>query len=519
MHLTTLLWRAARINPRGLATEHLGVTRTWKEVDGRVTRLAGAYSMLGLGEGDGLAILSHNSDRYLEALFSIFAMGGVAIPLNTRFSAAELAYCIDHSGARVLMVDSAHAERAGELSHMLRNPPRVVMLDGSAEEPLSHEGLAQRPGAPAPIRRDADALAGIFYTGGTTGRSKGVMLSHGNLVNNALNLQPYFRFSPQTRCLHVAPMFHIAESLSIFGVTMAAGQHLFLPKFDALAFLEKVQDSAASFSGLVPTMIKRVVEHERFDEFDLTSLQSLFYGGSPILQSDLRRAVDALPHVDFVQGYGLTETSPTITVLEPEHHREKAGGGARTTSVGRPVCSVEVAILDEDGQPLPDGRSGEICVRGGTVMKGYFNDPSATADAMHGEWFRTGDIGRIDENGFLYVIDRAKDMIISGGENVYCIEVENVISQHPDVVECAVIGLPDAAWGERVHAVVRLRPGGTRGEDILAHCKSNLTGYKCPRSIEVLEEPLPLSAVGKISKKDLKAQRIVAAPQEKGLHQ
>ena len=515
MHLTTLLWRAARINPRGLATEHSGVTRTWKEVEGRVMRLAGAYRMLGLGEGDGLAILSHNSDAYLEALFSIFAMGGVAIPLNTRFSTAELAYCIDHSGARVLMVDRTHAGRVAELSRMLRNPPRIVTLDGDGF--LSHERLVETPGASAPIRHDADALAGIFYTGGTTGRSKGVMLSHGNLVNNALNLQPYFGFSPQTRCLHVAPMFHIAESLSIFGVTMAAGQHLFLPKFDALAFLEAVEARAVSFSGLVPTMIKRVVEHERFGDFDLASLKSLFYGGSAILQSDLRRAVEALPHVDFVQGYGLTETAPTITVLEPAHHRAKAGAVTKTASVGRPVYSVEVAILDEDGKPLADGRSGEICVRGGTVMKGYFNDPEATAAAMHGQWFRTGDIGYLDEDGFLYVIDRAKDMIISGGENVYCIEVENVISQHPDVVECAVIGLPDAVWGERVHAVVRLRPGDTRGEDILAHCKNNLTGYKCPRSIEVVEEPLPLSAVGKISKKDLKAQRIDAALQEKGL--
>jgi len=516
MHINRLLRRAARIAPRGIAIDGEDRIRTWPQVYERASRLAGAYRAEGLGAGDRIAILAHNCGRYLEAIFSVSLLGGVLVPLNTRLSQGELAHCAGHAAVGALLVDAEHLDRGRQLCREVGGAVRLIVIGSRpAAAELSFEDLAQAPALPETQAERSDDLAGIFYTGGTTGTPKGAMLTHGNLVANALNLQPHFRFSPETRCLHAAAMFHIAESLSIFGVTMAGGQHLFIPKFDPLGFMEAVEQRQATFSGLVPTMLKRIVDHERFGEHDLSSLQALFYGGSPILESDMRRAAAALPHVALHQGYGLTETSPTITILGPEHHPRGDTGGGKAASAGQQVFGVDVSIRDDDGGELAAGRDGEIWVRGSTVSSGYWRDPAATGAAFRDGWFRTGDVGHFDEDGFLYVVDRVKDMIISGGENVYSIEVENVIAAHPDVLECAVIGVPDPDWGERVHAVIRLR----RGADVAGlreHCRGRLAPYKCPKTMDFVVDPLPLSAVGKISKQELKARLSRQTKQEEG---
>lgn len=512
MPITLSLRRSARINSRGRATSDRGVTRSWSALESRVACLAGGLQGLGLSPGGRVAILAFNSAAYLEALYAIPWAGGIVVPLNTRLAGPELSYQLADSEAAFLLFDSAHEtaarQLAGELPHL-----RLIRLDGDAAggDSADWNDLASRsPAAPDAALNDSD-LAGIFYTGGTTGRAKGVTLTHGNVLHNVANLMPHFRFGPETRGLHAAPMFHIADSLGIYGVTMAGGQHFFVPKFDAAQVLAAIETEAVSFVILVPTMVKMLLDAPDFAPGRLRSLTDLFYGGSVMPAPVLNRALNLLPHLRFHQGYGLTETAPTATYLSPEQHRAALAGRIRSGSAGQQVYSVDVAIMDGQGRPLPANTTGEICVKGPTVMRGYWRKPEATADAFFGDWFRTGDVGRLDEDGFLTVVDRVKDMIISGGENIYSAEVESVLLEHAAVLECAVIGVPSERWGEAVHAVVRLRPGlAATPAELAEHCRARLAGYKCPRSFSFRDAPLPLSGAGKILKSALRAESVAA---------
>lgn len=510
MSVTLGLRRSARVNRNGMAISRGAYSLTWVALRDRVARLAGGLSGIGVRPGDRVAILGFNSVPYFEAMFAVPWAGGVMVPLNTRLAKAELVYQLHDSGAMVLLVDQAHFAVARQLAADIRGLA-IVSLDGDASAvtsgSLSWSAWAEWSSPREDAECDRDSTAGIFYTGGTTGRAKGVMLSHANVLHNVANLMPHLRFGPATRCLHVAPMFHIADSLAIYGVTVSAGQHFFIPKFDIPQFLEIVEAERINFTTLVPTMIKMLLDDPTFDPRKLAGLTDLFYGGSAMPEPVLQRAMFKLPALRLHQGYGLTETSPTATYLSPEQHRMAAQGVLRSGSAGQQVYGVDVAIMDETGASLPTSSVGEICIKGPTVMQGYWCLPEMSTQAFHGAWFRTGDIGSMDEDGFLYVIDRAKDMIISGGENIYSGEVENVLLEHASVLECAVIGRPDERWGEKVHAVIRLRPGVIVSEEELTeHCRGLLAGYKCPRSFEFREKPLPLSGAGKILKSVLKQE-------------
>lgn len=501
MRLTQGLHRAALVHAQGPGTSQGGTTRSWCELRSRVARLAGGLAGLGVGTGDRVAILAFNADRYFEAMYAIPWAGGIAVPLNTRLATAELAAQLADCGAGHLLYG---ADFAGPARALAAAFPQIkpVCFDGDDWQDLAAGAEARD------AERGGDDAAGIFYTGGTTGRAKGVVLSHANLIHNVLNLSPHFRFGRDTRCLHASPMFHIADALSIFGVTLHGGHHFFEPKFDAANVLRRIEDDRITFVAMVPTMLRMLVDQPDLARRDLSSLTRIFYGGSAMPGALARRVVAALPHVRFHQGYGLTETSPTITHLGPEDH-QPAATDARIQSAGQPVLTIDILIRDDRGQALAPGQNGEICVRGPTVMRGYWQNPEATAAAFADGWFRTGDIGRLDQDGYLHVVDRAKDMIISGGENIYSAEVENVLLQHPAVLECAVIGLPDAQWGECVHAVVRPRPGTAATEDdLLAHCRAALARYKCPRSFRISPDALPLSGAGKVLKAELKRQAI-----------
>lgn len=505
MRLTQGLQRAALVHAHGPGTSHGGITRSWQELKARVACLAGGLVGRGVARGDRIAILGFNSSSYFEAMYAIPWAGAIAVPLNTRLAVAELEAQLADCGAAMLLHDTAFAATARSLAAVFPGLATVGLND-------DWQDLAGGPET-GDAERGGDDPAGIFYTGGTTGRAKGVVLSHANLIHNVLNLGPHFRFGPDTRCLHVSPMFHIADALSIFGVTLHGGLHFFEPKFDAAAVLRRIEADGITYLALVPTMLKMLVECPEREGRDLSSLVRVFYGGSAMPETTSRRVIAALPHVRFHQGYGLTETSPTITHLAPEDHDPGAADG-RLRSAGQPVLTVDVAIRDDAGADVAPGEVGEICVRGPTVMQGYWHNPEATAAAFRNGWFRTGDIGRIDPDGYLHVVDRAKDMIISGGENIYSAEVENVLLQHPAVLECAVVGVADENWGERVHAIVRPRPGMTVGETALQeHCRAALARYKCPRSVDVTDEPLPLSGAGKILKAELK--RRAGAPRSR----
>lgn len=508
MYLTQSIHRLAAISPQAIATICAGRVRTWSELQGRVARLAGALRGVGLRRGDRIAILSMNSDRYFEACYAAYWADAVIVPMNTRWSVAEHVYSIEDAGATVLLLDDTFLETGLAVRDTCPQIGRTIhMGDGPLPEGcLSYEELTGTGPAIEDARRGGDELAGIFYTGGTTGFPKGVMLSHKALWSSSLSIGAGTNgFDPDMRYLHAAPMFHLADFAMSNAASLFGGSHVFMPFFEPSSLLKIMEEHRATYTLLVPTMIRMLLDCPAFAEHDLSSWKGLFYGASPMPESLLREALAKLPQVAFTQGYGQTELAPIATLLGPEFHvldGEKAG---KLRSAGRPGLCVELRIFDQHLKELPRGQVGEVAVRGPNTMQGYWNKPEQTAATLVDGWVLTGDGGYMDEDGFLYIVDRIKDMIVSGGENVFSAEVENALMQNDAVAECAVIGVPDPKWGERVHAVVVPKAGSSLTEDALfAHCKSLIAGYKCPRSVDVRHEPLPKSAAGKILKTDLR---------------
>jgi long-chain acyl-CoA synthetase len=357
------------------------------------------------------------------------------------------------------------------------------------------------------VGASGDELYGLFYTGGTTAASKGVMLSHANIVTNAYNTNTALGIDASDIYLHGAPMFHMADSASTFALTMNGAQHAFIPAFDVAKTLEAIQAFRVTLTLLVPTMINAVVHSPQIGGFDLSSLKRIVYGASPMPAALLEKALDSL-RCQFLQGYGMTETAPLLTYLPARDH--VIGGDEkqqkRLRAAGLPVLNIDLRILDPEGRQLPAGEIGEICVKGANVMKGYWRKPEATAEALRGGFMHTGDLGYLDEDGYVYLVDRAKDMIVSGGENIYCVEVEAALYLHPAVLEAAVFGIPHDEWGEQVHAVVVLKEGQTSDPDqLIEHCKSRIASYKCPKTLTLRREALPKSGAGKILKRELRA--------------
>jgi acyl-CoA synthetase (AMP-forming)/AMP-acid ligase II len=503
MNLTQGLHRAAQQRPDAVATVCKDRTRTFAESLDRIARFAGALQGLGLRDGDRAAILSLNSDRYHEFLAGTLWAGGVVVPINLRWTVAEIAESLVEVGARVLVVDDAFA---GHVEGIRRARPALehVLHAGDGPTPdglLSFEQLVADSAPVDDARREGDDLAAVFYTGGTTGRSKGVMLSHANLLTSALGVLASEAFlTPGGTYLHAAPMFHLADLAAWTTQIVRGGTHVMIPMFEPVAVMTAIAEHAVTDALLVPTMIQLLVDHPRIDEFDVSGLRRVIYGASPMSEGVLNRAIKALPNATFTQAYGMTELSPCATLLLPEDHEHPV----HRRSAGRAVLHGEVRIVGPDDVELPRGQVGEICARGGHVMLGYWNRPEETAEALRGGWMHTGDGGYMDEEGYVYISDRIKDMIISGGENVYSVEVENALAQHPAVATCAVIGVPDERWGERVHAVVVPVAGASPALDELrAFCTERIAGYKVPRSMEIVDG-LPLSAAGKVLKRELR---------------
>jgi long-chain acyl-CoA synthetase len=332
------------------------------------------------------------------------------------------------------------------------------------------------------------------------------MLSHRNLTYNVLQSLPYLQVSPADIFMHAAPMFHIADGFfCMVGATLGC-TNVIVPAFEPNRVLQTLQNEKISTALLVPTMINMLVNHPSITDYDLSGFQRLLYGASPMPEAVILKALEVIPHVEFYQAYGQTEASPIITLMGPEYHTTSGPNAGKLKGAGRAVAGIDLVILDGEGAILPCGEVGEICIRGENVMLGYWNLPEVTTAALDGGWLHTGDGGRLDDEGMLFIVDRVKDMIVSGGENVYSAETEQAVYQHPAVSECAVIGIPHDSWGEQVHAIVVLKAGESLTERVLIdHCKTLIAGFKCPKSIAFREEPLPLSGAGKILKKDLRA--------------
>lgn len=503
MYLTQGLHRSLQANPDGVATVFGNRRRTFGEHGDRIARLAGGLRALGVVEGDRVAILSLNSDRYAEYLLATPWAGAVLTPLNIRWSPTELAHVLDDSGARVLLVDDAFAPMTPTLTGQCPTLAIIVHCgDGPTPDGMySYEQLLAGSDPIPDARRSGDDLAGLFYTGGTTGFPKGVMLSHANLITSALGTVATGELlSGDASLLHAAPMFHLADLAAWAGQCQKGGTHVIVSFFDPTTVLEELQQHRVTDVLLVPTMVQALIDHPDAAEYDLSWLHRILYGGSVIAEGVLERTQTLLPHVRLTQAYGMTELAPVATLLLPHHHH-----GAYRRSAGKPAPHAEVRIVDEHGNEAPRGETGEVCVRGGHVMQGYWNQPEETATVLRDGWMHTGDAGYLDHDGFLFVVDRIKDMIITGGENVYSAEVESVLSTHPAVLTSAVIGLPDAEWGERVHAcVVVAKQAQTTEDELRDFCRQHIAGYKTPRSIDFHTE-LPTSGAGKTLKRELRA--------------
>ena len=507
MYMTQGLRRGTKISPDGIAMVSQNGQFTWAELQDRVARLTGALHGLSMRPEDRVAMLSYNSHRYAEYYYGTFWAGANVVPMNIRWSLAEHVYSINDSGARFLIVDDAFAEMGASIARDCASVEHVIFAgDGTCPEGmLPYEELIADAAPAEDAFRNGEDLAGIFYTGGTTGFPKGVMLPHRALWASSMCFAAGANLTPADRMLHAPPLFHIAGVAMLLSTTLFGGSHAFIPGFEPKAFLRGVTEMDSTVSLLVPTMIAMLLQAPELEEADTSKLTRLLYGASPMTLAILREAMDKMPETRFIHAYGQTELAPLATLLGSEYHVLEGPKAEKIRSVGQAVPCMEIEIVDADGNEVPRGVAGEVRARGPNTMIGYWNKPEQTAETLRDGWVYTGDGGVMDEDGFIYIVDRVKDMIISGGENIYSAEVENAIMQFPGLAECAVIGIPHDTWGEAVHAVVVPREGQTPDpEAIIAHCRELIAGYKCPRSIDVQTEPLQKSGAGKIQKFEIR---------------
>jgi len=474
----------------------------------RVLRLCHALRhQLGVEPGDRFAVMATNGHEYLELYHAAFLGAGVINPLNLRLAGAELDYIVRNSGTEVVFVDTMFAGSFAQAMDASDepNPLRHVVLIGEGDVPhdLGYEELIGAAEAVAPDEPEEDDAAVLMYTGGTTGLPKGVVLEHRAEMLNLYHVGMTIDFDPDSVYLHQTPMFHAASTAGIMGVPSAGGVTVCQPLFDPAGAMDLIETHQVTQTMMVPTMIAMMVNHPEFRPERLASLKMLTYGASPMPSALLDKMLDLYPDLQINQGYGMTESSSVLTFLDAEEHR---GGGARLRSAGRAVPGVVLSIQDPDGNEVTRGQTGEVCAKAGNFMREYWQNHDATTETFRGGWYHTGDAGYLDDDGYLFLVDRVKDMIITGGENVYSSEVESAISKLDGVDQVAVIGIPHETWGEQVHAVVVLKPGADVSEDdIKAHAKQHIAGYKVPKSVEFRTEPLPLSGAMKVLKRDLRA--------------
>ena len=502
--IPAMIARAARLNPTGIATRYNNREVHWSELANRVARVAGGLQKLGLEPGDRVGILSLNSDRYYESIFAIPWAGYCVVPLNTRWALPENEYAVTDSGARVLMFDDAFKEQVETLLNDCENVSVAVYM-GEGECPawaLSYEGLVAGNEPVEMSRRGGDDMVGIFYTGGTTGFPKGVMQSHGAIWASAMGAVSPIGMQRDSRYLHVAPMFHMADFVGTMNTTSCCGVNVILQAFEPGQVLATIAEEKVTHALLVPAMIKMLLSHADAKTANLSSLERLMYGASPMPAATLEEIMSLWPHLGMVQVYGQTELAPVATILPMEDHRD---GGNKLKSAGRPTPVNDIRIVDDEGNDCPVNTSGEIVVSGPHTMLGYWNKPEETAKALQDGWVFTGDAGLFDEEGYLYIVDRVKDMVVTGGENVFTTEVENAVISHSAVQDVAVIGVPHEEWGEAVHAIVITHPGQSVTQDeLIQHCRALIAGYKLPKSVSFREEAMPLSGAGKVLKTELR---------------
>ncbi len=469
----------------------------------RVLRLGAALrTELDIDAGDRYAVMTGNGHEYLELYHAGFLGAGIVNPLNLRLSPGELTFILRDSGTRTVFVDALFAEVLDSVRHEAGIERVILIGDGDVPHDARYEELleAGQPVVP-PEPDEADPVI-LMYTGGTTGTPKGVLLEQRAEMLNLYHAGIAIGLDEDRVYLHQTPMFHAASMTGVLGIPATNGVSVFVPYFQPAAVLDLIEQYRVNLTLMVPIMVGMLLDAPEFRPERLDTLKSLVYGASPMPQGLLEHILATFPEIDLYQGYGMTEASAALTLLTPKDHRR---GGDVLRSAGRPLFGVAIGIRDEDDRELPVGRSGEICARAGNLMREYWKRPDETNEVLRNGWYHTGDTGYLDEQGFLFIVDRVKDMIVTGGENVYSIEVENAISTHPAVAQVAVIGIPDDLWGEAVHAIVVLHPDAdATAEELIEHARNTIAGYKLPKSIELRTDPLPLSGALKPLKRELR---------------
>jgi long-chain acyl-CoA synthetase len=482
--------------PDKVAVDVDGDTLTFAELSDRASRLAGALRDRGLGEGRRVALLALNEREYLEIRVGAQRAGVILVPLNYRLAESELAACLEDCEPDLLIVGPEFEEQAR------RMPVPALLRIGAPPEAGAESYEAALAGAdplPVPAGHPPERICHISYTSGTTARPKGVMLSNRSIHHGTMAMGHELGSHPQAVFLASTPLFHVGSQVG-YSCVYLGGTHVQMRKFDPEGFLATLDRTRATHCQLVPAMIQMIVD--RWGDRPTSTLQRILYGAAPMPPALLRSAIDKLG-CEFVNGYGSTESMGVSFLTPYEHDPERAP--ELLASVGRSSALSTSRVVDENDAEVAPGEIGEVLARGPAVMSGYWRNPEATAEALRGDWMHTGDLGYRDEQGYLYLVDRRNDKIVTGGENVFPSEVENVILAHPDVAEVAVIGVPDRTWGEAVSAVVVLRPGtAPSAQDIVAHCRASLAGYKVPKHIRFDDAPLPRTPTGKLLRRDLR---------------
>jgi fatty-acyl-CoA synthase len=511
MPLDELLPKAVKLYPKKEAVACGDLRLDYDSFAERVWQLANGLESLGLKRNDRAAILHENCHVFLEAYFAAAHLGLILVPLNFRLSPRELAMILNDSGSRILIAQGKFRDKVEDLPKFSCEMQQIIWTQRAAcPAGMDYETLLSGQAANPPRERGLrdDDVAHLYYTSGTTGIPKGVMLTHKNVKSHALGTIAELNLTDRDHWFHVAPLFHLADAWATFAITWAGGKHVLLPVFDPLQVLTLIQKERITLSNLIPTMLNMMVNHPEAGTFDFSSLRVILSGGAPIAPEVVRKIIDTF-RCDYIQTYGMTETSPYLTLSILKDHLKGLSRERQLefkASTGREFISVSLKVVDIEGREVArDNKEvGEIIVKGDTVTPGYWNLPDETDKALKDGWLYTGDLAVVNEEEYVTIVDRKKDMILTGGENVYSTEVENVLYAHDAILEAAVIGVPDPKWGEAVKACVVLKPGKKAAqEEIIAFCKANLAGYKAPKSVDFLGA-LPRTGSGKIYKKGLK---------------
>tara|TARA_R110001583_G_C5659173_1_gene409487 strand:- start:2644 stop:4215 length:1572 start_codon:yes stop_codon:yes gene_type:complete len=495
----------AKQYPQQTATQFMGYALSWAELDEKSSKMANAMRGAGVNQGDRVLYYAGNADDYFLTIYACAKINAVFIPMNWRLSSTEAAGILNDAKPALAIVQNSFKDLWDSARSMIDlDIPSIDMIAGQREQnPLWqwYDGADSS---------DPNAYCGLddttwqIYTSGTTGIPKGVEFCQAGIMNMRLceHLEPAYTWGAQDRFLFCVPSFHLL-GLGLSMQAMYNGATIVIAtQFDPTEVLQLINEQKPSLAGVAPVMLQMLLDHPKTENTDFSSLREIMYAGSAISVGLLKRAMEKIP-CKFMQFYGSTESGGAITLLRPDDH--DLNNEHRLTSYGKPLPLIEIKIIDTDGQALPANQPGEMLIKLPSIAKGYWQKEEAWQEVFNTGWYKSGDVGYFDEEGYFYIVDRAKDMIVTGGENVYSTEVENCLSLHPDIAAAAVIGVPSEKWGEEVKAMIILRSGTKPSEaDIIDYCKAHLARYKCPKSVAFVDD-FPRTGAGKVSKKDLRA--------------